>query len=106
LGQSLAPEVRAAVAELRGMIAERYPDATFSLSRAEDDPRIVHLNTVVDIEDTEEVVDLVIDRMLELQVEEHLPVYVIPTRPLERLLEERSAGSQRRTRHRRAHLTS
>lgn len=82
---------RAALDELQTLIQHRYPQATFSVSRSQDDPAIVHLNTEVDVDDTDEVVDLVIDRMLELQVEEGLPVYVIPTRPLERILAERQA---------------
>jgi hypothetical protein len=85
----LSPRLQAAVDELQTLIQHRYPQATFSVSRAQDDPAIVHLNTEVDVADTEEVVDLVIGRMIELQVDEGLPVYVIPTRPLERILAER-----------------
>ncbi len=48
----------------------------------------VHLNVTVDVEDTDEVVDIFIDRELEMQVEEELPVYVFVLRPLERVLEE------------------
>ncbi len=38
--------------------------------------------------DTDAVVDIFIDRLLDLQVEEQLPLYVIPVRPLERVLAE------------------
>jgi hypothetical protein len=74
--------------ELRGIIQQRYPDATFEVSRGSDDPEAIHLTATVDVEDTEEVVDLVIDRMMELQIEEGLPIFVIPVRPHSRALEQ------------------
>lgn len=67
------------------MITEHWPSATFSVSRGEDNPEGIHLNTTVDIEDTDEVADLVIDRLLELQIDEGLPIHVIPIRPIERV---------------------
>jgi hypothetical protein len=35
----------------------------------------------VDVEDTDAVVDVYIDRLVTLQIEEGLPVYVVPLRP-------------------------
>lgn len=83
-----------ALDELREMILGRFPDTTFSVSISPDDPDIVHLNAVVDLEDTEEVIDLVIDRMLELQIDEGLPIHVIPLRPLERVLAMRRSADR------------
>ena len=94
----LASRLQATVEELQTMIQRRYPQAAFSVSRSQEDPAILHLNTEVDVNDTDAVVDLVIDRMLQLQIEEGLPVYVIPTRPLERILAERQV--QRHKTHR------
>jgi hypothetical protein len=37
----------------------------------------------VDVDDLDEVVDLIGDRLLEMQVDEGLPVYVTPLRPIE-----------------------
>jgi hypothetical protein len=88
---AINPKLQAALDELQGLILARYPEATFSVSPAEDDPRITHLVTTVDIEDTDEVVDLVIERMLQLQVEEGLPIYVVPVRPFKRILARRAA---------------
>jgi hypothetical protein len=45
----------------------------------------------VDVEDTEAVMDVYIDRLLELQIDAGLAVYVVPVRPLARVLA--SAGS-------------
>lgn len=81
------PRLQGALDELQGMILQRYPEATFEVTRSLDDPQAVHLNATVDVEDTDEVVDLVIDRMMGLQIEEGLPIYVIPVRPVERALE-------------------
>jgi hypothetical protein len=46
------------------------------------------LVTTVDIADTDEVIALVGDRLIELQVDEGLPVYVTPLRPIERVIAE------------------
>ncbi|HTE84546.1 MAG TPA: hypothetical protein VK821_07420 [Dehalococcoidia bacterium] len=77
----LAPRMRQAVSELKRLLAKQYPEATFRVGRSPEDAAIVHLITVVDVPDTTQVVDLVLDRVLQLQVEEKLPIHVIPMRP-------------------------
>lgn len=72
--------------ELKAMITARYPNAQFELVRATDEPESVHLVATVDVEDTDEILDLVIDRVLELNVEEGLPLHIIPVQPHERIL--------------------
>ena len=79
------PRIRQALVELRAMVREQWPEASFEVSRGED-PEGIYLDATVDTEDTDEVMDVVIDRLLELQVEEGLPIYVIAGRPLERVL--------------------
>lgn len=86
--RDLKPQVRAALDELRSVIRERYPEAQFEVARGHDEPENIHLVTTVDVDDPDEVVDLVIDRLLELQVEERIPVYVIPLHTPERVLAE------------------
>src|SRR4051794_28065892 len=93
---AIAPRMQRALDELQRMIQGRWPAATFSMTRGHDDPGIVHLNTTVDIDDTEAVIDLVIERMLELQIDENLPVVVIPTRPMARILAERQKAAATR----------
>jgi hypothetical protein len=70
---------------LATLIRERYPDAEFAVERGIDDPRAVHLLTTVDVEDTDEVVDYIIEPQMEMMIEEDLPLFVIPfqrrTRP-------------------------
>lgn len=81
------PRIRSALDELREIIEQRYPTAVFEVSRGED-PEGIYLDAIVDVEDTDEVFDLVVDRLLEMQIDEGLPVYVIPIRPVERVLAE------------------
>lgn len=81
----ITPEMQAAIDELKGMIAERFPEATFDV-RQRYDPAGVSLHATVDIEDTDEVFEVVVDRLIDLQVEEGLPIYVAALRPLERVL--------------------
>ncbi|MBI2908959.1 MAG: hypothetical protein HYX92_15055 [Chloroflexi bacterium] len=95
----ISPRLQRAVAELQQMIREHYPTAQFKVSRADDDPREVHLITTVDIEDTEQVLDVVMDRLLELQVDERLPIHVIPLRPVERVLAEAAKAAKERSLH-------
>src|SRR3989344_5690124 len=77
-----------AIEELKGIVRERYPTATFEIARLEDDPTAWQLITTVDIENPHDVMDIVVDRVLTMQIEENIPVHVIPIRPLERVLEE------------------
>jgi hypothetical protein len=52
----------------------------------------VHLLARVDVDDTEDVANVVMDRMIEMQVDEGLPVYVIPLRTPERLAALRASA--------------
>jgi hypothetical protein len=69
---------------LKGLITARFPDATFVVQEQYDPPGIA-LTATVDIEDTDEVFAVVVDRLIDLQVYEELPVYVIPSQPIERV---------------------
>jgi hypothetical protein len=82
---SLDPARRQAVSELTGMIASKYPSASFTIAPGIDDEEATHITAVVDLDDPDEVVDLIIDRLVDLQVEEELPISVIPIRTPERV---------------------
>lgn len=88
----LDARTRQAVEELQGTIGARYPAATFEVVRAADDPTSIHLIASVDVEDPDEVGDLVLDRVVQLQVDEHIPVHVIPIRTPERIQAEPPAS--------------
>lgn len=78
------PRIQSAVRELQGLIQARYPQASFDVA-PEEDPDGIYLRATVD-EDVDDVLDVVMDRLLEFQVEQSLPVYVMPVRPLESVL--------------------
>jgi hypothetical protein len=88
------PRTQAALRELQRMLREHYPAATFQVRRGTDDPASIHLVSTVDVEDTDTVLDVVIDRVMELQVEEGLPIHVIPLRPIARVLALRQKAKQ------------
>lgn len=77
---------RSGLGELKGIIAQRYPTATFDVAWG-DDPEGVYLRAAVDVEDVDEVLDLVLDRLFHFQVEQGLPVYMLPIQPVERVLQ-------------------
>lgn len=72
--------VQAAARELKETILDKYPTATFRLSRAADAPRSWNLWTTVDVEDLDEISDLVTERALDMRVEDGIPIHVIPIR--------------------------
>jgi hypothetical protein len=76
--------IRSALTEFQAMISERFPDTTYDVEIGED-PVGVYLVATVDLDDTDEVTDLVIDRLVSLQVDEELPIHVIPVRTRARL---------------------
>jgi hypothetical protein len=78
------PRMQAAIEELQRLIQQHYPEATFQVE-AGDDPTGMYVLATVDIEDTDVVVEVYIDRLLDLQIDEGVPVYVVPTRPLARV---------------------
>jgi hypothetical protein len=82
---SLTPRIEEAVQELKRLITERFPQASFVVEEGFD-PKGTYLVTTVDIADTDEVINVVGDRLVELQATEGLPVYVTPLRPIERVV--------------------
>ena len=91
-GLELDPKMEAALEELAATISQHYPGSTFRVSRGEDDPTIVQLVATVDVEDTDLVLDVVMDRLLELH-DEDLLVFVATERPLERTIAMREAAA-------------
>ena len=83
----LKPRIKEAIQELEGLITARFPQATFVIEEGFD-PEGVYMITTVDIADTDEVIDVIGDRLVELQVDEGLPIYVTPLRPIERVVAE------------------
>jgi hypothetical protein len=93
--------MRRALDELQGVISHRYPTAQFEILRDVEEPENIDLLTTVDLEDPDEVLDLVMDRLIELQVDEGVPVHVVPIRNPERILAAMQSESRPRRLHRR-----
>ena len=87
----LTPPMQQAIEELQALIRRVDPTATFEVIPG-DDPAGTYVIATVDVEDTETVVDGYIDRLLALQIEAGLPVYVVPVRPLVRVVETVAPG--------------
>ena len=68
--------VTEAIEELEDLIRNRYPSASFKVWK--EDHQEVYLTAAVDVEDTDDVVDLVIDTLLDIQVERGLPLVLLP----------------------------
>jgi hypothetical protein len=83
----LTPRMADAVHELQRLISARFPQAAFVVEEGAD-PEGIYLVTTVDIADTDEVIEAVGDRLVALQVDEGLPVYVTPLRPTARVVAE------------------
>lgn len=81
------PRVTDAVKSLQTLISDHYPTATFRMFQGED-PDGVYLRAAVDLDDPDAVMDLAIDRLLEYQLDQDLPIYLLPVRTDARIAAE------------------
>ena len=86
---NLDQATRSAIDEIKATITERYPGASFAVSRG-DDPEGIYLRTTIDLDDVDQVLDGILDELYDIQVERALPIYVIPLQPVDRVLESLS----------------
>jgi hypothetical protein len=94
--EELDARTQAAVDELRALVLQDYRVATFDVQRGIDDPEAIHLWVTVDLEDTDEVVNLVIEPTMQIQIEREIPVFVIPIRIPDRIRAMREAAQAKR----------
>jgi len=80
--------VNQVVDDLKRLITARFPDAGFTVFEGED-PEGVYLRAVVDVDDSSDVMETVLDKLYELEVEQELPVYVVTSQPPERVAAKR-----------------
>ena len=93
--------LREALVELQAAIQSRYPDARFIISHPEDEPTSTELTVILDIDDPDEALDIVINRVVDLQVNEGVPIHVVPIRTPERVAADRRRTNGRGGRTRR-----
>lgn len=77
------PRVAAAVKELQDLILSKYPGTEFCVRRGED-PTGTYLVATVDLDEPDEVMNVVVDRVLDLLVDEGIFIVVVPVRTSER----------------------
>jgi hypothetical protein len=87
---------QAAIDELKGTILTRHPEATFEVGPGTDNPTAIHLDVYVDLDDPGEVLDEIIDRVVDIQVDEGIPLHVIPLHTPARALERIRAHDEQR----------
>lgn len=83
--RKLHERAQGAIDEIESLIRGRYPEASFEVAEG-DDPEGIYLRATVDIDDVDEVMDVYRDRLLEMQIDEGLELYVIPLEPIERVM--------------------
>jgi hypothetical protein len=86
------PRLLEASGELETCIKKAYPHAQFSRLWF-DDPEGMQLRVVLPVTDPEEVFDLVCDQLLDFQVEEGLPLYLVPLRPVGEVIKQLQSKS-------------
>jgi len=84
---SMNERLQKAIAEIEAMITKAYPNAQFSPVWL-DDPEGMQVRVTVPVNDLEEVFNLVADRLLHFQIEEGLPLYLVPLRPAGQVLKQ------------------
>jgi hypothetical protein len=89
------PRMTAAISELTKLILGSYPSATFT-TEVREDGSAVFVTAVVDVDDPDDVVDRFIDRLVTLQVDEGLPLHILPIRTPERREKLRAEMERRR----------
>jgi hypothetical protein len=77
------PRIESAINEFTSLISHHYPGTTFT-TYVGDDSGGVFLRAVIDVDDPDEVMNLVIDRLVKVQDEEDVPLYVLPVTTRER----------------------
>ncbi len=70
-------QIVAGIAEIERLILAAFPSTRFSVEIG-DDPVGTYLLAEVDSSDIDEVIDVYIDRLVDLQVEEGLKLHVLP----------------------------
>lgn len=82
--------VHQALAELQTTILSHHPTATFMIGACGESPDSTCLTVRVDLDDPDVVLDLVIERVLEFQMEDGLPLHVVPIRTPTRISAKQS----------------
>ncbi len=72
------------VDELKRLILELHPEARFDLGPGGADPTMIFLRAYVDLAEPFDILDEIGDRVVDIQVDEGIPLHVLPMRLHER----------------------
>lgn len=86
---ALPEPVQRAVIELIDAMRQQYPTAQFEVRRGTEDPEETFIMVTVDLEDPDEILAPILDRLLTMQLDDGLPIYVIPMHTRRRIAETR-----------------
>lgn len=75
------PRILAAVEELKRLVLKRYPGAEFDVFSSTN-VNGVYMRIFVDIDDPGDVNEAILDRVVEMQIDEGLPIYPVAVRPI------------------------
>jgi hypothetical protein len=82
------PRVQAAIAEIQALVLRRFPDASFAVwVGMGEDTAGVYLEAAIHGDDLMKVADLYSDRLVDVQVDDGVPIRVVPVRSHERFAE-------------------
>ncbi len=84
------PRMQDAIAELKELVRSRYPDATFEVFPSSN-VNGVYMRIIVDIDEPWDVSDFILARVVDMQLDEELPIYPIPERPRRWIIAEPDA---------------
>lgn len=88
------------VDELKKTILERHPEATFELGPGGENPTAIFLDAYVDLDDPFEILDEIGERVVDIQVDEGIPLFVMPRQSPDRARayeRQRQSGARIRT---------
>jgi hypothetical protein len=86
---------QAAIDEIKHSILKRYPDVTFRVHPGFDDPTSICLEAIVDLEDPDAVLEGLTDRLVDILVDDGVPLHVLPLYTPERALAAYAAYKER-----------
>ena len=92
---NIDPRAQPAIDEIQQAILKRWPDVTFSIHRGPDNPNGIHMDVFVDEEDPDVVLEGLTDRLVDILVDDGIPLQVIPLHTPERALAAAIAYEQK-----------
>jgi len=88
-------KMQAAVDELQQLILARFPSTIFTVGEAEE-PDGVYMRAIVDVDDTDEITAVILDRLADFQIDDNLPIHLVTVPTPERIATAREREREER----------